>query len=244
MTTASLPPRMAAPALEVSGLRSFYGEAEIIHGVDLSVQPGEILAVLGKNGMGKTTLLRTIMGYLRKASGSVRILGANVLGREAYSIAGLGVAYTPQDQALFPDISVADNLRLGLRSDKGFEAAFDRVSAIFPFLRERRRQKAGTLSGGEQKMLLMTRALMPRPQLMLIDEISEGLQPSIISRLSDVLKRQRDEDRTAILLIEQNIRFALGTADRYAVLKRGEIVDAGEAADAGAVASVTRHLSV
>jgi branched-chain amino acid transport system ATP-binding protein len=237
-------PNGAAPALEVSALRSGYGATEIVHGVDIAVRQGEILAVLGKNGMGKTTLLRSIMGYLEGAKGSVRINGEEVLGRPSFAIAKLGVAYAPQDLALFADISVADNLRLGLRSDRDFEAGFARVASIFPFLKERRRQKAGSLSGGEQKMLLMSRALMPRPRLMLIDEISEGLQPSIIARLSAVLKAERRETATGILLIEQNIRFAFDTADRYAVLKRGEIVDAGETADTGAVASVIAHLSV
>jgi branched-chain amino acid transport system ATP-binding protein len=247
MTAQSLgsPPfAKAAPALEVSGLRSFYGEAEIMHGIDIAVHPGEILAILGKNGMGKTTLLRSIMGYLRGTTGSVRIGGEEVLGRPSFAIAKLGVAYAPQDLALFADISVADNLRLGLRSDRDFETAFERVATIFPFLKERRKQKAGSLSGGEQKMLLMSRALMPRPQLMLIDEISEGLQPSIISRLSTVLRSVRQESRTAILLIEQNIRFAFDTADRYAVLKRGEIVDAGVTSDQRALASVIEHLTV
>jgi branched-chain amino acid transport system ATP-binding protein len=236
--------REAQPVLAVEGLRSGYGEAEIVHGVELAVRPGEILAILGKNGMGKTTLLRTIMGYLGGASGSVRIGGREVLGRPSFAIAKLGVAYAPQDLALFADISVADNLRLGLRSDREFETAFARVCGIFPFLKERRRQKAGSLSGGEQKMLLMSRALMPRPALMLIDEISEGLQPSIVSRLSAVLKAERQETGTGILLIEQNIRFAFETADRYAVLKRGEIVDAGGTADKGALSSVIEHLSV
>jgi branched-chain amino acid transport system ATP-binding protein len=231
-------------ALEVAGLRSGYGESEIVHGIDIAVRQGEILAVLGKNGMGKTTLLRSIMGYLKTTSGSVRIGGEEVLGRPSFAIAKLGVAYAPQDLALFADISVADNLRLGLRSDRDFEEAFERVAAIFPFLKERRRQKAGSLSGGEQKMLLMSRALMPRPFLMLIDEISEGLQPSVISRLSTVLKTERREARTSILLIEQNIRFAFDTADRYAVLKRGEIVDAGATTETGATARVIKHLSV
>jgi ABC-type branched-subunit amino acid transport system ATPase component len=232
-----------APALELGALRSGYGEAEIIHGVDLLVRPGEILSLLGKNGMGKTTLLRTIMGYMKRPSGTVRVLGQDVLGRPPHAIARLGVAYSPQEKALFADISVADNLRLGLPSDEPFEAEFARVCEFFPFLKNRRAQKAGTLSGGEQKMLLTSRALMSRPRLMLIDEISEGLQPSVIQRLSEVLRAQRDRDRTAILLVEQNIRFALTTADRYAVLKRGEIVDTG-AAEPAAEAGVARHLSV
>lgn len=233
----------AGTALELRALVSGYGEAQIIHGVDLAVGSGEIVTILGKNGMGKSTLLRTIMGYLRRASGSVRVLGEEVLGRPPYSIARLGVAYTPQEQALFADIAVADNLRLGLRSDVDFEARFEHVCGFFPFLRNRRPQRAGTLSGGEQKMLLMARALMSRPRLMLVDEISEGLQPSVIQKLSEVLRAQRDQDGTAILLIEQNVRFALHTADRYAVLKRGEIVDAGQAGE-GIEASVARQLSV
>ena len=231
-------------ALELTAVSSGYGEALVIRDVTLTLAPAQIFAILGKNGMGKSTLLKTIMGYLPVAKGHIRLFGESAAAIPTYRMAERGVAYSPQEQALFQDLSVGENLRLGLPEEARFAREIDRIGEFFPFIPQRLRQRAGTLSGGEQKMLLMSRALMPRPRLMLIDEISEGLQPSIIARLSAVLKAEHRETATGILLIEQNIRFAFDTADRYAVLKRGEIVDAGETADAGAVASVIAHLSV
>jgi ABC-type branched-subunit amino acid transport system ATPase component len=233
-----------APALELRGLHSGYGEAMVVHGVNLTIHPGEILALLGKNGMGKTTLLKTIMGFLPAAKGSIHVFGDDVRGRPPYVLARQGISYTPQEQPLFADLSVAENLRLGLRDDRGFDEGLERVTAFFPFVRERLRQRAGTLSGGEQKMLLMSRALIARPRLMLVDEITEGLQPSVVQRLSAVLRAQREERGTAILLVEQNVRFALRTADRFAVLNRGEVVEGGRVDDPEAEQNVTRHLRV
>jgi ABC-type branched-subunit amino acid transport system ATPase component len=236
---------MTAKALELSRVNSGYGEAMVVHDLDLDLGSGEILAVLGKNGVGKSTLLKTVMGFLpTRGGGSIRLHGEEVTGQAPHQIARRGVAYAPQERALFTDISVVDNLRLGLRDERGFEEKLERACRHFPFLLERRGQPAGTLSGGEQKMLLMARALLPRPRLMLIDEISEGLQPSVIQRLADVLRGERDGSGTTILLVEQNVRFALSVADRYAVLKRGEIVDRGAVGSPEAERSIHEHLSV
>ncbi len=232
------------PTLEITGLTSGYGEAIIVRGVSLTVAPGEIVALLGKNGMGKSTLLKTTMGFLPARAGQVALYGRDVTGRPPHRIARESIAYTPQEQAIFQDLSVAENLRLGQPKTDWFDEEFARIGEIFPFLRERVRQRAGTLSGGEQKMLLIARALMARPKLMLVDEITEGLQPSIIERLAEALAAERARTGVAMLLVEQNVRFALSVADRWAVLKLGEVDDEGASGDGDAAARIAEHLSV
>lgn len=233
-----------APALELSGVRSGYGEALIVRDVALDIGPGEIFALLGKNGMGKSTLLKTVMGFLPLQGGAVRLFGQDIGGLPPHRIARRALAYTPQEQALFQDLSVEENLRLVAADTRAFRDGLERVGAVFPFLPTRLAQRAGTLSGGEQKMLLVARGLMSCPRLMLIDEITEGLQPSVIERLAMVLRAERERSQVSILLVEQNVRFAMAVADRYAVLKLGEIVDRGAMADPGAEKSITDHLSV
>ena len=235
---------MNANALELRGLSSGYGEAVVIRNVDLSIRPGEIVALLGKNGMGKSTLLKTIMGFLPVLGGSVKCFGEDITGTQPHRIARKSIAYTPQEQTLFQDLTVEENLRLALVNDKLMKPGLKRIGAYFPFVPQRLKQRAGTLSGGEQKMLLVARALMTQPKLMLVDEITEGLQPSVIERLASVFKAEREQSHTAILLIEQHVKFALAVADRYAVLKLGEIADRGEVKDQGAQARITSQLSV
>jgi ABC-type branched-subunit amino acid transport system ATPase component len=231
-------------ALGVAEVNSGYGEALVVHGVSFEVQAGEIFALLGKNGMGKSTLLKTVMGFLPIQNGRVSLFGEDVTGMPPYRMARREIAYTPQEQALFQDLTVEQNLRLGLRNEKRFAAGLERIRRLFSFLPERLQQRAGTLSGGEQKMLLVARALMSEPKLMLIDEITEGLQPSVIERLATALRAQRDEANVSILLIEQNVKFALAVADRYAVLKLGEIVDRGKVGGAELEGRITDQLSV
>jgi branched-chain amino acid transport system ATP-binding protein len=233
-----------AATLAVSGLTSGYGEAIVVRGVSITVAPGEIVALLGKNGMGKSTLLKTVMGFLPAREGRVTLYGRDVTRDPPHRIARRAIAYTPQEQAIFQDLTVGDNLRLGQPEARWFEEDLARVGEVFPFLRERLEQRAGTLSGGEQKMLLIARALMARPKLMLVDEISEGLQPSIIARLSQALLAERERTGVAMLLVEQNVRFALNVADRWAVLKRGEIDDEGPSDTPNAAARIADHLSV
>jgi urea transport system ATP-binding protein len=233
-----------APALEVDSLTSGYGEAMILRDVSFAVPSGEIVAILGKNGMGKSTLLKTIMGFLPPRKGSVRLYGEDVTNMPPHRIARRAIAYSPQDQAIFQDLTVDENLRLGLGAQTNYPDQLDRVCGLFPILGKRSRQRAGTLSGGEQKMLLVARALISKPRLMLVDEITEGLQPSVVQTLANVLHAERSALGLTILLIEQNVRFALQVADSYAVLKRGEIVDRGSAARPGIEAEINEHLTV
>jgi ABC-type branched-subunit amino acid transport system ATPase component len=223
-------------------LEGGYGESAVLHRVTLDVRPAEIFAILGKNGMGKTTLLKTLMGLLPARGGRVEILGENVNGWLPYRITKLGVSYVPQEKSIFQDLSVEENLRLALRDASAFADRLDTVARWFPILKERRWQRAGTLSGGEQKMLLVGRALLTKPRLVLVDEISEGLQPAIVTRLQEILGEERRANQVTFVLVEQNIGFALALADRYAVLKLGAVVETGSAADAGARGRVERHL--
>ena len=233
-----------AATLAISGLTSGYGEAIVIRGISLTVGSGEIVALLGKNGMGKSTLLKTVMGFLPAREGQVTLHGLDMTREPPHRIARRAIAYTPQEQAIFQDLTVGDNLRLGQSEAGWFDVELARVGEVFPFIRERLDQRAGTLSGGEQKMLLIARALMARPRLMLVDEISEGLQPSIIARLARTLVAERERTGVAVLLVEQNVRFALEVADRWVVLKLGEIDDEGGSDMPNAAARIAEHLSV
>ena len=240
---------MTEAALEMERVTSGYGSSMVLREVSLTLPAGQVLAVLGKNGMGKSTLLKTVMGFLPAKGGAIRIFGAETTGLPPHRLARRKVVYSPQDQAIFQEFTVDENLRLGLPQTRGpehrgYERELERVAAFFPFLAERRRQRAGTLSGGEQKMLLVARALLSRPRLMLVDEITEGLQPSIIQRLAGVLRAELASLGLSILLIEQNVGFALSIADRYAVLTRGEIVAHGEVGEPGAEADIQSHLAV
>ncbi|SEA69198.1 ABC transporter ATP-binding protein [Rubrimonas cliftonensis] len=238
----NVPP--VAPALEVEGLVSGYGGAMVLRGVSLRLAPGEIVAVLGKNGMGKSTLLKTVMGFLPAREGRVRLGGEDVTGRAPHLVARAGVAHAPQEFTIFQDLTVAENLRLGVSSDADYRARLGALEGVFPRMLERLRQRAGTLSGGEQKMLLMSRALLARPRVMLVDEISEGLQPTMIDRMAEALRAAREGHGVAILLVEQHLAFALSVADRYAVLKLGEIIEEGAAGDPAAAGALADHLKV
>lgn len=237
------PASATAPALDVANLASGYGDSLVIHDVSFAIGRGEIVALLGKNGMGKTTLARTILGFLPPRHGTIVVCGNDMTGSTPDIMARNGVAHAPQEKAIFQDLSVRDNLRLATADDRTFRDGVGRVFAFFPFFEQRLAQKAGTLSGGEQKMLIIARALMVRPRLLVIDEISEGLQPSVIERIAQVLRHERESNGTAMLLIEQNIAFALAIADRWAVLKRGEIDDVG-IVERGAADAIAEHLSV
>ncbi|MFD1702919.1 ABC transporter ATP-binding protein [Methylopila henanensis] len=229
--------------LELRDVASGYGAITVVKGVSLRVRPGEIVALLGKNGMGKTTTLKTILGMVPLRGGSIAVDGVSVAGLTPTKLASLGVGYAPQEQPLFQDMTIRDNLRLAVASDRRLPAALDAGFGYFPFLKDRLAQRAGTLSGGEQKMLILARALMLKPRLLLIDEISEGLQPSVIDRIASVLLSERDAGGASILIVEQNLDFALRVADRWAVLKLGEIDDEGPA-EPQARDRVLRHLSV
>ncbi|AXE96558.1 MULTISPECIES: ABC transporter ATP-binding protein [Paraburkholderia] len=235
---------MSQIALNLQDVTSGYKASVVLRKLSLSVANSEAVALLGKNGMGKTTLLKTIMGYLPKKSGAVHVHGQDITRLPPHRIARAGIAYAPQEHALFQDLSIRDNLRLGLAKVSVFDERFAEIEPVFPVFKSRLSQYAGTLSGGEQKMLLVARALMMRPSIILLDEITEGLQPSVIDRLADALLWERNRHGTTLLLIEQNVPFALKVADRYTVLKQGEIIDHGDAKDETAAASIFEHLRV
>jgi branched-chain amino acid transport system ATP-binding protein len=208
------------------------------------VASGGIVALLGRNGVGKTTLLRTIAGFVAPRAGRVRLDGADLSGIPPHRVARRDLCYVAQEKALIADMTVGENLRLGVANDRLFHERLPRIEPHFPVLLQRLQQRAGTLSGGEQKMLLVSRAMLARPRLMLLDEISEGLQPSVVDRLAGVLAAQRRDHNTAMLLVEQNIAFALSIADRFAVLTSGVVVERGETADPAAVAEIEQHMKV
>ncbi|MFM0002958.1 MULTISPECIES: branched-chain amino acid ABC transporter ATP-binding protein [Paraburkholderia] len=235
---------MSRIALELQDVTSGYKASVVLRKLSMTVADGEAVALLGKNGMGKTTVLKTIMGYLPKQAGAIRARGQDITRMAPHQIAREGIAYAPQEHALFQDLTIRDNLRLGLAKASAFDERFAGIEPVFPVFASRLKQLAGTLSGGEQKMLLVARALMMRPSLILLDEITEGLQPSVIERLADALLWERSQHGTALLLVEQNVPFALEVADRYAVLKQGEILEHGNAKDEAAVGSIFEHLRV
>jgi len=235
---------MSQAALQLKFVTSGYKASVVLRDLSLKIDSGEAVALLGKNGMGKSTLLKTVMGYLPKMAGTVHVGGEDVTRLPPYKIASSGIAYAAQEQALFADLSIRDNLRLGLEKESTFDERFALITPIFPVFKERLKQYAGTLSGGEQKMLLVARALMMRPSIILLDEITEGLQPSVIDRLVDALLWERKEHGTTMLIIEQNVPFAMKVADRYLILKQGEIVDEGDTKADKAQETIFSHLRV
>jgi branched-chain amino acid transport system ATP-binding protein len=221
----------------VSGLHTFYGDTEALKGVSLRVEEGEIVALLGSNGAGKTTTLRTISGLERARSGSVRFAGAEITRLRAHRVVALGLGHVPEGRRVFPGLSVDENLVLGgylRRKDPAAVAERrEELFGLFPRLAERRRQLAGTLSGGEQQMLSIGRALMTEPRLLALDEPSVGLAPGLVRTIFGILAGIRERG-TAILLVEQNARQALRLADRAYVLETGEVTLSGPAGELAA----------
>jgi branched-chain amino acid transport system ATP-binding protein len=217
--------------LTVGGLRAGYGKVEVLHDVGLAVAPGRIVALIGANGAGKTTLLKTISGLIRPVAGTIAFEGRDIARRPAHKIVALGISHVPEGRAILRRMSVVENLRMGayVRSDSEVENDIAGAMARFPVLAERRHQPAGTLSGGEQQMLAIARALVARPRLLLMDEPSLGLAPKLVTGIFHTLRQLRDEGKT-ILLVEQNARQALQVADHAYVMERGRIVLAGTGA--------------
>jgi branched-chain amino acid transport system ATP-binding protein len=218
--------------LAIRGLKAGYGEIEVLHGIDLAVDKGEIVTLIGANGAGKTTLLKTISGLIRPAGGAIDFEGRSIVRLPAHRIVGLGISQAPEGRAILKRMSVYENLLMGAysRSDKDIRPDADAVMQRFPVLAERRTQTAGLLSGGEQQMLAIGRALMARPRLMLLDEPSLGLAPMIVTEIFRILMDLRSEGRT-IFLVEQNARRALQVADRAYVMERGSITMSGTGAE-------------
>jgi branched-chain amino acid transport system ATP-binding protein len=217
--------------LEMHGVTAGYGPFTALWNVALRVSPGEAVAVVGPNGAGKTTLLRVISGVIAPTAGTLTFEGASLGGRPAHEVVAHGIAHVPEGRRLFPGLTVADNLKMGAflpRARKSFAESLERVYALFPVLEERRAQRAGSLSGGEQQMLAIGRALMSRPKLILLDEPSMGLAPVMVLRLFDLIRRVRAEGYT-ILVVEQNVRQVLKLVDRAYLLEVGRIHMEGRA---------------
>ena len=220
-----------AGILEVRGLHAQYGSTRVLHGIDFSVEEGGITTILGANGAGKTTTLRAVCGMV-KTQGEVVLAGTRIEGKATESIVRLGVAHVPDGRGTFVNLSVEENLRLGAytRSDKAEVAAdFERMFGYFPRLKERFHQQAGLLSGGEQQMLAVSRALMLRPRLLLLDEPSFGLAPLIVQELFEIFRTINKQDRVSMLLVEQNAALALKLADTAYLLETGRVVISGPA---------------
>src|SRR5262245_7384959 len=219
--------------LEAANLHAQYGWTSVLHGLSFAVQPGGITTILGANGAGKTTTLRAVCNMV-KTAGEVRFDGRRVDGRSTEEIVRLGIAHAPEGRGTFVDLSVEENLRLGAyaRRDRSELAAdYERVYEYFPVLAERRRQQAGTLSGGEQQMLAVARAVMSRPRLLLLDEPSLGLAPLVVREIFRIVRTINQEDGVSVLLVEQNAALALDLADHAYLLETGRVVISGPAAD-------------
>ena len=214
--------------LSVNQLKVSYGQIEALHGIDLEVNEGEIVTLIGANGAGKTTTLRTISGLLKPKHGSVHFQGGDITGVKPHIITAKGISHVPEGRGIFANLTVSDNLELGayLRKDKVTQKEYDRIFTLFPIIKERLKQNAGTLSGGEQQMLAISRALMSKPHVLLLDEPSLGLAPQLVQAIFRVI-REINAEGTTILLIEQNALKALGVAARGYVLETGRIVKEG-----------------
>ena len=213
---------MTEAQLSVEHLSVGYGQSEVIHDLSLSAAPNEILAVMGLNGMGKSTLMKTLIGLLPARSGAVTLAGTALTALKPYQRVQHGLAYVPQGRMVFGTLSVEENIQTGLRSDK--EQVPEELYGFFPVLKEMRKRRAGNLSGGQQQQLAIARALASRPKVLLLDEPTEGIQPSIIKELANILKRIRDLKGLTIVVSEQVLSFALALADRVLVMNRGKLV--------------------
>ena len=229
-------------ALEVEGVHTYYGESHVLQGVSLRVDPGEVLAILGRNGMGKTTLIRTIIGFTPPREGRVLYEGTEITRLPPFRMVALGMALVPQGRRVFPSLSVRENLDVARRGEGRW--SLEQVYALFPRLRDRAGNRANKLSGGEQQMLAIGRALMSNPDLLLMDEPTEGLAPLLVREVGRVISELK-RSGLSILLVEQNLALALSVADRVHVLSRGQIVHTGTPAELMGNDDVkTRYLGV
>ena len=219
-----------AEVLRISGLHAWYGESHVLHGVDLTVNKGEVVTLLGRNGAGRTSTLKSVLGLVGRRTGSIQVNGIETIAWPTYKIAHLGIGYTPEERGIFSSLSVEENLMLPPEIDKG-GMSVDEIYEMFPNLRERRKTAQGTkLSGGEQQMLAMARILRTGANLLLLDEITEGLAPVIVQALGRVITKLKERGFT-IVLVEQNFRFAAPLADRHYVVEHGKIAEGFAAAE-------------
>ncbi len=220
--------------LEVRAIHSYYGKSHILHGVSLDLKEGELACLLGRNGVGKSTTLKSIMGVVRPKQGSVRFKNQELVGKAPYQIARIGVGYVPEDRRIFRSLTVHENLLMGIKGGKmGADGegswTIERVYQLFPKLSERRNNKGAHLSGGEQQMLTVVRTLMGNPQLILVDEPTEGLAPLIVKDVLDMLSAVRKSGVT-VLMVEQNFKAAIKVADRFYIMSKGQMVFEGNTA--------------
>jgi branched-chain amino acid transport system ATP-binding protein len=212
--------------LVLESIHTFYGKSHILHGVSLEVRAGEVVGLLGRNGVGKSTTLKTIMGLVRASEGRITFDGRGIASVAPYRLARIGIGYVPEDRRIFRLLSVLENLRTGLDrpnvSGERREALLEKVYASFPILRERRNQAGGTLSGGEQQMLAIARAMMLEPRIILLDEPTEGLMPRMVSQIREIIELLH-KDGVAILLVEQNVPLTLEVSDRVYIMEKGVV---------------------
>ena len=218
--------------LEVDGLNAWYGAGHVLHGISLTVEAGEIVALVGRNGAGKTSTIRSVMGLMPRTAGSVRFAGAELLPLPAHARFRLGLAYVPEERRIVPGLTVRENLQLGLVATDGSideRRAIDEIAESFPRLKERLDQQGITMSGGEQQMLAIARAMIAKPRMILLDEPSEGIMPVLVEEMGVLFRRLRDQGVT-LLLVEQNVEWALKLADRAVIIDQGEVVHRSTAA--------------
>jgi branched-chain amino acid transport system ATP-binding protein len=235
---------LAREALRLSNLHAFYGDSHILHGVGFCLTEGEVLALLGRNGAGKTTCISTIVGFLTPKEGDIRLFGDAISGLSPERISRLGIGLVPQGRRIFPSLTVRENLIVARQRERDVAKPWttERIFELFPRLQERLSQFAGTLSGGEQQMLAIGRALMGNPRVLLLDEPSEGLAPLIVAEVGRTIKRLKEEGQS-IVLVEQNRQLALEVADQAVILNTGRCVFAGKAAEINEEL-ITQHLGV
>jgi branched-chain amino acid transport system ATP-binding protein len=223
---------LASDALSLTNVHAYYGDSHILHGVSFSLSPGNVLALLGRNGAGKTTCISTIIGFLTPQEGEIRLFGESVEGLTPERISQLGIGLVPQGRRIFPSLTVEENLIVARQREKatGKPWNVDRIYVMFPRLRERRAQMAGTLSGGELQMLAIGRALMGNPRVLLLDEPSEGLAPLIVAEVGRTIRLLKEEGQS-IVLVEQNLKLALDVADQAVILNTGRCVFSGSAGE-------------
>jgi branched-chain amino acid transport system ATP-binding protein len=223
---------LAPDALSLTNVHAFYGDSHILHGVSFSLQPGGVLVLLGRNGAGKTTCISTVMGFLKPREGEIRLFGEAIDGLGPERISHLGIGLVPQGRRIFPSLTVRENLIVAQQRERTTDKPWhvERIYNMFPRLRERHAQIAGTLSGGELQMLAIGRALMGNPRVLLLDEPSEGLAPLIVAEVGRTIKRLKEEGQS-IVLVEQNLQLALDVADKVVILNTGRCVFAGSASD-------------
>ncbi|MBE0595424.1 MAG: ABC transporter ATP-binding protein [Burkholderiaceae bacterium] len=230
---------MAEPILLIRDLHAYYGKSHVLHGVDLDVREGEIVSLLGRNGVGRSTTVKAAMGMVA-AEGSVRFRGQEVLGRKSYEIAHMGLGYVPESRDIFPTLTVEQNLLLGMKGSKPGRWSFDDMYRMFPRLEERRNTAAGVLSGGEQQMLTLCRTLMGDPELIMIDEPTEGLAPKIVELVAEFLQTLKNQG-ISVLLVEQKLAIALDISQRVFVMGHGRIVFEGSPEELRTNASIRKE---